>query len=355
MPTADASLEGKIYQFIGTTDQNYTNGYFYKCVSDGAVTPTYSWERIDVQPAVNPLPSQSGNSGKFLTTDGTDASWDTTIEDTLSIKLSSSSTDVLGLKLYYGANQGLTLMTGAIGWNILCGYPSNTPSIGGVKPYGYDKASIRSSEASYRDVVLGNSSSKWYSVYTKRLNNGSDITVPTVDGTLALQIATMPTAGSTYEGTIYQYTGATDSTYTNGYFYKCVSDGQSPATYSWENIEIQPALDPLPSQTGNAGKVLTTNGTTASWVDMTTTPQTAPVLQGTATYWITDPNTGVISQTINVQGVTASNTVLVGPAPVSAEDYATAGIICTAQGNGTLTFTCQTIPSVDLTLNVVCF
>lgn len=78
MPTADASLEGKIYQFIGTTDQNYTNGYFYKCVSDGAVTPTYSWERIDVQPAPvipDPLPSQTGQSGKFLTTDGTDASW----------------------------------------------------------------------------------------------------------------------------------------------------------------------------------------------------------------------------------------------------------------------------------------
>ena len=27
--------------------------------------------------------------------------------------------------------------------------------------------------------------------------------------------------------------------YKNGYFYKCVSDGQTPATYSWENIVVQ--------------------------------------------------------------------------------------------------------------------
>lgn len=35
----------------------------------------YSWVRIDVQPSG--LPSQTGQSGKFLTTDGTDASWAT--------------------------------------------------------------------------------------------------------------------------------------------------------------------------------------------------------------------------------------------------------------------------------------
>jgi hypothetical protein len=46
MPTASASLVGTIVQYVGTTTANYTNGYFYKCVSDGAVTPTYSWVEI---------------------------------------------------------------------------------------------------------------------------------------------------------------------------------------------------------------------------------------------------------------------------------------------------------------------
>jgi len=78
MPTAAASNVDKVYQYIGATTSSYTNGYFYKCVSDGATpTPNYSWTRIDVQPAGggSSLPPQAGNSGKFLTTDGTDASW----------------------------------------------------------------------------------------------------------------------------------------------------------------------------------------------------------------------------------------------------------------------------------------
>lgn len=55
------------------------------------------------------------------------------------------------------------------------------------------------------------------------------------------QKATLPTAASTNEGVIYQYTGATDANYTNGYFYKCVSDGATPTpTYTWERIDVQP-------------------------------------------------------------------------------------------------------------------
>lgn len=49
MPTASASNEGQIVQYIGTTTNDYTNGYFYQCVSDGEETPTYSWENIEVQ------------------------------------------------------------------------------------------------------------------------------------------------------------------------------------------------------------------------------------------------------------------------------------------------------------------
>ena len=49
LPTAAAALEGKIYQYIGATTSSYTNGYFYKCVSDGEVSPTYSWTNVDVQ------------------------------------------------------------------------------------------------------------------------------------------------------------------------------------------------------------------------------------------------------------------------------------------------------------------
>lgn len=58
-------------------------------------------------------------------------------------------------------------------------------------------------------------------------------------GNGGIQYSVMPEASSTNEGKIVQYVGETD-TYTNGYFYKCVSDGEDPATYSWEETPVQP-------------------------------------------------------------------------------------------------------------------
>lgn len=51
-----------------------------------------------------------------------------------------------------------------------------------------------------------------------------------------IQVTVMPTAGSEYEDKIVQYVGDTDSTYTNGYFYKCVEDSGS---YSWVATSVQ--------------------------------------------------------------------------------------------------------------------
>jgi hypothetical protein len=56
MPTPDVEQAGKIVQYIGTTDLNYTNGYFYKCVSDGQDPATYSWI---------PSPTQEASTGGY--------------------------------------------------------------------------------------------------------------------------------------------------------------------------------------------------------------------------------------------------------------------------------------------------
>lgn len=58
-------------------------------------------------------------------------------------------------------------------------------------------------------------------------------------------------------------------------------------------------------------------------------------------------------QTVNVSGVTASNLVMVAPAPDSHSVYAEANIRCTAQGAGILTFSCEDAPAVDVEVNVV--
>lgn len=55
---------------------------------------------------------------------------------------------------------------------------------------------------------------------------------------VAIQYSTVPTASVDNVGDIIQFTGTTDSTYTNGYFYICTLDN---GTYKWENLNVQPS------------------------------------------------------------------------------------------------------------------
>lgn len=60
-------------------------------------------------------------------------------------------------------------------------------------------------------------------------------------------------------------------------------------------------------------------------------------------------------QTVTVTGVTADNTVISGPAPASHAAYAESGVYCSAQAANALTFTCDSVPSADITVNVAVF
>ena len=84
MPTASVDYVDKIVEYIGQTDETYTNGYFYKCVLDGSV---YKWQQQNVQPdsvinlngqdtrqASFYAPTTSGTSGQVLKSAGANAS-----------------------------------------------------------------------------------------------------------------------------------------------------------------------------------------------------------------------------------------------------------------------------------------
>lgn len=83
MPTASADLVGTIVQYVGTTTANYTNGYFYKCVSDGAVTPTYSWVEVisgggsgsSTLSGLTDVDLSSPTNEQVLTYDATSSKW----------------------------------------------------------------------------------------------------------------------------------------------------------------------------------------------------------------------------------------------------------------------------------------
>ena len=61
------------------------------------------------------------------------------------------------------------------------------------------------------------------------------------------------------------------------------------------------------------------------------------------------------TQTVTATWVTTTNTVVVSPDPSSFEDYTWATIYCSAQASNSLTFTCSSAPSNNITVNVMIF
>ena len=68
-----------------------------------------------------------------------------------------------------------------------------------------------------------------------------------------------------------------------------------------------------------------------------------------ASGWYADAKT----QTVSVAGVTATANCIITAATDSYMAYAEAGVRCTAQGAGTLTFVCETVPTADVAANVL--
>ena len=59
------------------------------------------------------------------------------------------------------------------------------------------------------------------------------------------------------------------------------------------------------------------------------------------------------TQTITVEGMTAASNIIVAPAPTSLDAYGSAQVRCTEQGANSLTFSCDSAPESDLTVNIL--
>ena len=99
--------------------------------------------------------------------------------------------------------------------------------------------------------------------------------------------------------------------------------------------------DPITLQTGNYGDGTITKVKRASGATYT---------QLTVTLTIAGWSDN--SQTVTASGVTANNAVVVSPAPSSYRSYGEFGVYCSAQAANSLTFVCDSVPDVALTVNV---
>lgn len=88
-------------------------------------------------------------------------------------------------------------------------------------------------------------------------------------------------------------------------------------------------------------------------INLYTKEQTDSLINGKPTVTTQTVTVTTALGTVNVTGVTANSIVWVSPAPASFDVYTTAGVYCSAQGAGTLTFTSSKTPTADMTVNVV--
>lgn len=95
-------------------------------------------------------------------------------------------------------------------------------------------------------VLSANAAQNWGDI-KGTLSDQTDL-----QGALDLKIDkfnTMPTASSAYSNKIVQYTGASNSTYMNGYFYKCLLSG---STYVWTQYNVQPGVPVINNLTSSS-------------------------------------------------------------------------------------------------------
>lgn len=255
MPIAKEDFENKIIQYIGTTTSTYTNGHFYKCVSDGQTTPTYSWEEVNLGNEVIDTFKVLDISGAMsdygevsnLNYEAVRNYFTKLYKKIKDENLSSLAFGFIEKKYgtqFIGSTGPIddTTTSKDLTLNIILPQQFLIINNIGQRISSSQKIILTINNRVVTNIKLGQKSAHNYCFL--KLNNTTAWT-PTGNYNPATkkyvddknpQVATLPTASSELLGKIYQYIGSDETTYTNGHFYKCVSDGETPATYSWEEI-----------------------------------------------------------------------------------------------------------------------
>ncbi len=223
MPEPNIENINNIIQYTGDTNQNYTNGYYYKCVSDGQEPATYSWQRVDVQPG-----GDLSNYVEAIQLPITLLSLQPGMSSAEIVECLGGQSNVDKLLDAFDNHKpifGVSVMTGPYSPGDYIQIPVSIKWIdmSGDGDWAYFNA-IVSGES--WDIVIRCDHLIWsvISVTQTPLNP---------------QFNSLPAADVEHVGQIIQYTGTTTGNYITGYFYICVSNGGNPETYSWEQVDVQ--------------------------------------------------------------------------------------------------------------------
>lgn len=245
------------------------------------------------------LPDQTGHSGEFLTTDGTDASW--------------------------AAVDALPDQTGQSGKFL---------TTDGTDASWSDKPLVNTATGSYSLTILGTASTS-----TSSVNIGS---FSTTSGDRTVTIGrSASTTGLRSVAIGYASQAAT----------RGIAIGDS-ADAIHDSILLNVSGATQNNLTPNTFEIANSNGKFCMMSADGTIP-TARLTKVNTTVTLAAADWSSNTQTVTVTGMTATGVVLVSPDPTDQAAYTSAGILCTAQAADSLTFTCSTTPTADIDVNVV--
>ena len=133
--------------------------------------------------------------------------------------------------------------------------------------------------------------------------------------------------------------------------YASAKDGGYTGTEAQFNTDLAAVGGKQAKITANG--ILKGNGAGGVSTAVKGTDYAAPSVGVSVTLRASGWNANAKTQTVSVAGVTATANCIITAAPDSYMAYAKAGVRCTTQGAGTLTFACETVPTADVAANAL--
>lgn len=323
IPSADSSTVGKVYMYMGETNSTYTHGYIYECVATQEATDVSFSGSIVSSWAVADFVSYLQEGG---------ANYDEVTHGTLTYDASGNLWNLVG----YDAN-GIEIMS----------FREYTPDL---EDFGcvFASSTHQDGDSCQFTLTTEQSGKKW-----KRLDvqpNSGGVII----GSAAASMAPVGIdVGVSIGNNARQYGGIAIGSGTQAGKY-CLAIGYNAKTSTANNFvgAIQIGAYNYTNSDANTVKIANANGNFEIMSADGTIP-TARLTKVNTTVTLAAADWSSNTQTVNVTGMTATGVVMVSPDPTDQSAYTSAGILATAQAAGTLTFTCDTVPSGDLSVNVV--